>query len=221
MARDVRSWNQGGLGVFTLPNFIRPDGSTEDLITKIIGIGMTIVIGFVLTWFFYKEPDAEALATASKHVNLKTSKITSPIKGEVMTLSSIEDEAFASGLLGKGVAISPSEGKVVAPEDGILTTLFPTNHAIGMTTDEGVELLIHVGMDTVQLEGQHFVPKAKQGERIKKGQVLVEFDMAAIQRKGFSLITPIIVTNSKTFTDVVETQERSAAFGKTLLHVIK
>jgi len=218
MMRDVRSWNQGGLGIFTLPNFIRPDGDTTDLITKLIGIGIAMVIAFTLTWFFYKEPEAEVQTETS---NLKSSKITAPLKGEVMALSSIKDEAFASGLLGKGVAINPTEGKVVAPEDGVLTTLFPTNHAIGITTDEGVELLIHVGMDTVQLEGQHFTPKVKQGDRVKKGQVLVEFDMKAIQDKGFSLVTPIIVTNTNTFADVVETNEKSAIFGNTLLSIVK
>ncbi|MCL1949987.1 MAG: beta-glucoside-specific PTS transporter subunit IIABC [Turicibacter sp.] len=213
MARDVKMWNQGGLGVFTLPNFIRPDGSLDDLNTKLIGSAIAIVVAFTLTWFFHKEPEMEVTtnegpkAAPSKE---KKSLIEAPIKGEVLALSSIKDEAFASGLLGKGVAINPSEGKVVAPANGVLTTLFPTKHAVGITTDEGVELLIHVGMDTVQLDGEHFKALVKQGDRVQKGQTLVEFDMEAIKAKGYSLVTPVIVTNTNTFSDVVETKMNKA-----------
>ena len=225
MFRDVRSWNQGGLGICTLPNFIRPDGDLTDLTTKLIGIAIASVISFTLTWFFYKEPETvqviEKQKATSKQSNTKTTTITSPLTGNVLALSEIDDAAFSSGLLGKGIAIEPTEGKVIAPANGVLTTVFPTNHAIGITTDEGIEVLIHVGMDTVQLDGEHFISKVKQGERIEEGQLLLEFDMAAIEKKGYSLKTPIIITNTNSFADVVETDAKTTDFGKTLLNIIK
>ena len=102
----------------------------------------------------------------------------------------------------------------------MLTTLFPTNHAVGITTDEGVEVLIHVGMDTVQLEGKHFVAKATQGDRVKKGQVIVEFDIEAIKAEGYSLITPVIITNTKNYADIVETEQGSVTTNDTLIDVL-
>lgn len=218
MAMDVKAWNQGGLGIFSLPNFIHPDGSTQSLIFKVVGIIIAMVIAFTLTWFFHKEPET---AEPEKPTNTSITKITSPLAGNIIPLSKIEDEAFASGLLGKGVAIEPAEGKIISPVNGVLTTLFPTSHAIGITTDQGVEILIHIGMDTVQLNGQYFTPKAKQGDRIKEGQLLVEFDIDAIKAKGYSLATPVIITNTSSFADVVETNENVAEYENTLLSIVK
>lgn len=127
-----------------------------------------------------------------------------PIAGEVLPLSEIDDAAFSTGLLGKGLAVRTSEGKVYAPFDGTVETLFPTNHAIGLKSVDGIELLIHIGMDTVNLEGKYFVPKVKQGDTIKKGQLLLDIDEKAIQEAGYSIDTPIVVTNTKEFLDVIE-----------------
>src|SRR5690606_32855560 len=113
----------------------------------------------------------------------------------VKPLAEIKDTAFASGALGQGVAIIPTEGKLFAPVSGTVTALFPTNHAIGVTSEDGAEILMHIGMDTVQLDGKHFTAHVEQGARVEKGQLLIEFDVAAIKDAGFDLTTPVVVTN--------------------------
>ncbi len=129
--------------------------------------------------------------------------INSPLTGKVVDLSTIDDAAFASGVLGKGVAIEPTVGVAVSPVDGTVETLFKTNHAIGLVTESGAEILIHIGMDTVKLDGKHFTAKIAQGDVVKVGQPLVEFDIEAIKAEGYSLITPVVVTNSDNYDDVV------------------
>ena len=114
---------------------------------------------------------------------------------------------FSSGALGLGAAVDPKEGVLYAPADGTISEFFPTGHAIGMTTDDGVELLIHVGMDTVQLEGKGFRPFAKEGDRVTKGQKLLEFDMELICKEGYSLVTPVLITNTDEFSDISITSE--------------
>ncbi len=129
--------------------------------------------------------------------------INSPLTGKVVELSSIDDAAFASGVLGKGVAIEPTVGVAISPVDGKVETLFKTNHAIGIVTESGVELLIHIGMDTVKLDGKYFTAKIAQGDVVKAGQVLVEFDIEGIRSEGYSLVTPVVVTNSDNFREFV------------------
>ena len=214
---DLTSWNQGGLGIFGLPNFIRLDGDLTDFIHVLIAIAIAMVISFGLTWFFHQEPEVAEPIQPTRTQNVK---ITSPVTGTVAQLSQVKDEAFSQGLLGKGIAVEPTVGKVVAPADGVLTTLFPTNHAIGITTYEGVEILIHIGMDTVELEGKHFKAKATQGTQVKKGDVLVEFDIEAIKKAGYSVVTPVIVTNTNDWADVVETDSKTVTTGDTLIHVL-
>ena len=124
-----------------------------------------------------------------------------------MPLASSIDEAFAQGVLGKGVVIQPENGEVVAPFDGTVMTLFPTKHAIGLISDNGLELLIHIGLDTVQLDGEHFTAHVKQGDKVKRGQKLVSFDIPAIQAAGFSVETPVIITNSGDYLDIIESDK--------------
>lgn len=117
-------------------------------------------------------------------------------------LNQVNDHVFSQELLGKGIAVEPSEGRIYAPFDGKVAMLFHTSHAIGLVSDSSVEVLIHVGIDTVNLEGKHFTPKVKSSDRFNQGDVLLEFDIQAIKDEGYEVTTPVIITNSDDF-DVV------------------
>ncbi|MFP7334553.1 beta-glucoside-specific PTS transporter subunit IIABC [Shouchella clausii] len=222
----------GGLGIFQIPAFIGPEGIDTGFWGAIISMPVAFGIGFILTYLFAgihkevtpverganTEPASPAFPPKDKEVAGET--LASPLKGQAIPLERIKDEAFASAALGKGIAILPTEGKVFAPADGTITALFPTNHAIGMTTDNGAELLIHVGMDTVQLQGKYFSSHVKQGEHVEKGQLLIEFDMENIQQAGFMLDTPIVVTNHEHYT-VITTEETNVHVGDHLLTLEK
>jgi PTS system beta-glucosides-specific IIC component len=213
----------GGMGIFGIPSYIGPNGMDRGFFGAIIGMVVAFIVGFVLMMVTKFEDDEEATETTNSNnrvVEVKAETLVSPIKGEVKPLAVVKDEAFASGALGKGIAIEPSEGRVVAPVDGVLTTMFPTGHALGITSENGAEILIHIGMDTVELNGKHFVIKAKQGEIVKKGQVLVEFDIQAIKAAGYAVTTPVIVTNSDNYADIVETDKKAITFNDELLTVL-
>ncbi|MFK4304780.1 PTS system beta-glucosides-specific IIC component [Paenibacillus sp. RC254] len=218
----------GGLGVFAIPSYISPAGIDSGFYGAIIGILVSFVLGFLLMFFSgfkddeVKEANKEDSTTggAKGEILVKQETVMSPLKGEVKPLSEVTDEAFSTGALGKGVAIEPSEGKVFAPVDGVLTSLFSSGHAIGITSDHGVEVLIHVGKDTVKLKGQHFYPKVKQGDAVKKGQLLMEFDMEAIKEAGYVLTTPVIVANTGSYLDVIETEKKSIDYQEDLLTVV-
>ncbi|MDZ5035217.1 PTS glucose transporter subunit IIA, partial [Clostridium perfringens] len=135
---------------------------------------IAMVVSFVLTIIVYKDEEVKETVKESKSEELINKEvIASPLAGKIVPLHNVKDEAFAQGALGKGIAVLPSEGKIVSPVDGVLITLFPTYHAMGIKSNSGAEILIHVGMDTVKLDGKYFVPKAQQGDVIKKGQVLL------------------------------------------------
>ena len=117
------------------------------------------------------------------------------MKGKTVPLSQVPDNAFASGVLGRGLAVIPEDGKVCAPCDGTVSMIFKTKHALGFQTQNGTEVLIHIGINTVNLDGAHFTPKVEEGASVSKGQLLMEFDKEAIEKEGYSLITPILLTN--------------------------
>ena len=118
-------------------------------------------------------------------------------------MSQVNDPTFSQEILGKGVAIVPEKGRVVAPIDGVVTMVFDTKHAISMQGDNGVELIIHIGLDTVELKGEHFTALIHAGERVKKGTPLLDFDMEKIKAAGYDVVTPVIVCNTPNFPDMV------------------
>ncbi|EMG28249.1 PTS system beta-glucoside-specific transporter subunits IIABC [Listeria fleischmannii subsp. fleischmannii LU2006-1] len=146
--------------------------------------------------------------------------LSSPIEGDVITLAEVKDEAFSSGALGKGAAVVPVDGKLYAPANGTITTMFPTGHAVGITTDDGAEILIHVGMDTVQLNGKHFTTHVKQGDRVTKGQLLTEFDIAEIVAAGYDITTPVIITNSDKYLDILVIDDKTVKVGERLITLV-
>ncbi|OEJ13188.1 PTS glucose transporter subunit IIA [Brachyspira hampsonii] len=168
-----------------------------------------------------EEKKEENKKAENKASSSSVDKVYSPIKGNIIKLESVKDEAFSSGAMGKGIAIEPKEGKVYAPYDGIIETAFPTKHAIGLTSDNGIELLIHVGMDTVKLGGAHFISHIEEGQKVKKGDLLLEFDIEKIRGAGYPTLTPVIVTNSDDYSEVNTTSASSVNIGDDLIEVKK
>ncbi|HJG37254.1 PTS sugar transporter subunit IIA [Enorma phocaeensis] len=128
--------------------------------------------------------------------------LLSPLAGKVIPLSEVNDPTFASGSLGEGVAIEPTGNKVVAPSDGKVKAVFPTGHAVALHTNEGLDVLIHIGLDTYKLDGRHFKVRAAEGDSVKKGDVLIEFDRDAIRSEGYDITAPILICNSVEFSSI-------------------
>lgn len=224
---DVKMFSFGGMGLFSIPSFIAPSNSWN-LIYYLIAIGMSFVLGFILTQFvtipnLYGEPKESQPQeeTTPELKELQQELIASPMIGEVVALDNVPDEVFASGAMGKGLAINPSDGTVVAPSNGEITLVFPTGHAVGMRTENGAEILIHVGMDTVSLAGKGFKSFVEVGQKVTAGDKLLEFDLATIRDAGLPVITPVIVTNSADYDDVLLTQEVRVNIGDYLMTTVR
>lgn len=233
-AFNFRKFMMGGMGIFEFPAMIEPDGSMGNLIVAVGGVIISMVLGFAFTMIFYKEKETVTVQ-GTEHAQsdlpgsegegqekiIKQVEIASPMKGKVLKLDSVQDAAFASGVLGKGAAVLPEEGKVFAPAFGVVSALFPTLHALGMETDDGIQILIHIGLDTVQLNGEGFEAMVKQGDRVEKGQLLITFDIDFIKSRGYCIETPVLISNSDEFLDVVETSSEQAEPGELFLNVLK
>lgn len=196
-------------GLFTLVNAISPDAPMS-FIGELAGSATAIVLTIILVHFVgFDDPVAEETLTDAPETTptsaptttaAKTSlTLNSPLSGDVIALEEVADEAFSQKVLGDGVAIRPHEGKVVAPCDARVETVIDSRHAIGLACDNGAELLIHVGLNTVNLQGEHFRPLVKEGDMVKAGTPLLEFDKDAIERAGYDLTTPVLVINSDEF----------------------
>lgn len=193
-------------GLAGLPAFIGEN--PMNIVHAIITCLIAFISGFVITWIMgfedYKNnlfvKKQKNIEIENKEIDKACEKIYSPMKGKVVSLVETEDEAFASKALGEGVAIIPEEGKVYSPVDGLITSVFPTKHAIGITANSGIELLIHVGIDTVNLEGKYFKNFIKEGQKVQRGDLILEFDINSIKSSGYKIITPVVVVNSDEFT---------------------
>lgn len=205
----VKSFSFGLTSLLSIPGFVSQDPAIESKVyMMIIGIVVAVILAFVLTLVLGFDEDIledESSDSANTPAPLAGTKVSimAPLTGRVQSLSLVEDAAFSSLALGKGIAIEPTEGILVAPANGIVTTVFPTGHAVGVTTDEGIEILMHLGLNTVELDGKYFEKKVKQGDRVKVGDPLIEFDMDKIKAAGYSLVTPVVVTNSNDYLDVL------------------
>lgn len=149
----------------------------------------------------------------------KSVELMAPMTGKIIPLEKVEDPVFAEKMMGDGLAIEPEEGKVLSPIDGTIATIFPTNHAIGLLSKEGLEILIHIGIDTVDLEGEGFTRIAQEGDRVRKGDLLVELDLTKIKEKGKFTTTPIIITNMDKV-ERVEFNSGSVEGGKSSLFTV-
>ena len=151
----------------------------------------------------------------------KLDELGAPVAGEAVASSEVNDPTFAEEMLGKGMAIRPSSGRVVAPCDATVDMMFETGHAVSLTTENGVELLIHVGIDTVNLQGKHYTVHCQAGDKVKKGQLLIEFDKDAIAAEGYDTITPVVVCNSDDFATFKTAIGKTVAEGDTVISLAK
>jgi len=198
------------ISVFSFLQLIPATGIDEKFYAVVFGSIISFVVATIVTYLFgipknKDVADGNQVPSSSekKAEEIKQrNTISSPMTGKLVELKEVNDATFASGLMGKGVAIVPSVGEAVAPEDGEVVSLFRTKHAIGFQTDSGAEMLIHIGIDTVKLDGQHFEAHVEAGQKVKKGERLVSFDIGAIKQAGFEVTTPIIITNSDDYLDV-------------------
>ncbi len=227
---NVYGYSVGAMGVFQYPSYVNPaNGDMSGMWVMIALSALAVVLSFAVQMFapvpYLYGGAKDASATTEEKVvepvndlkELKQEIIASPMMGDIVKLEDVPDEVFASGAMGKGIAINPAEGTVFAPANGEVTLVFPTGHAIGMRTENGAELLIHVGMDTVSLEGKGFKTYVEVGDKVQVGQKLLEFDLATIREANLPVISPIIVTNSADFDDVLTTQEARVNTGDYLL----
>jgi len=192
----------------------------------IIGIIIAVCIAAIGTFLFGYRDEEEAedeIVPSSKaeHPAIEDSIIYSPLAGAVIPLEQVEDEVFSSGAIGGGVAIIPTEGKLFSPVNGVVTSIFPSNHAFGITSDAGIEILIHIGMNTVQLGGKDFDVQINKGDKITKGQLLATFDIMGIVHAGCSITTPIVITNSMEYLDVISSEAENVEVGERLLTIVK
>ena len=143
--------------------------------------------------------------------------IAAPVSGKAVPMSEVSDPTFSQEILGKGAAIIPSEGKIVAPADGLVTMVFDTKHAVSLTTEFGAELIIHIGLDTVQLNGEHYTAHVSAGDKVKKGQLLIEFDLEKIKEAGYDVVTPVIVCNTPDFPSISCLNGMDVTAGETVI----
>ncbi|KAB7664814.1 beta-glucoside-specific PTS transporter subunit IIABC [Bacillus sp. B1-b2] len=208
--------------ILTAPAF-SPIGSF--LIVNFIALAIALVLVLV---FGYEDKKKKEEATTESVVTeepkaqplLKQEVILSPLTGDVLPLSKVDDAVFASEAMGKGIAIEPTVGKAISPVNGTVSTIFPTGHAVGITSTDGAEILIHIGINTVQLNGQYYTPAVKQGDVVKQGDLLVEFDIEKIKEAGYPVTTPVIITNTSDYSEVAGTSEEQIVQSEKLLTVI-
>ena len=237
----TKMYMMGGMGVFVIPAAIGPKtGVDMSVYGLMIAMAVSFVLGFILQIALGKKSvdqaydekqaktvqevanQADAIAKAApslastSDLNVST-ELVSPLAGELLPLSEVKDEVFSSGAMGEGVAVEPSEGVLHAPADGKVVMTFPTGHAIGMKTSDGAEILMHIGMDTVNLQGHGFETLVAKGDEVKAGDELVKFDIDAIHAKGYVVTTPIVVTNSKDYEKITVVSQGKVKVGQEIL----
>ena len=220
----VGRYAQVSPGLLALPSFIGPNGFSN-LIYAFIGCVIAFVVSFVVSFILGIEEIKEN--TKKEYTDETALKITpneiisSPIKGKAVELKEVSDPVFADGIMGNGIAIIPYEGVVYSPIDGIVSALFDSKHAIGITGYDGLEILIHVGIDTVNLGGKFYTACIEKDQEVKKGDKLLEFDMKEIEKNGYDLITPVLVVNSSEYSDVIGVTEKEIKVGDEVIKLIK
>ena len=224
----IHTYSSTTAGLLALPVYIGGSGF-GNVINAAITIVISMIVTAVATLLLGFDDPVEELAEETPAVEKKEEEqapsmrieIASPVKGTEIPLSEVKDEVFSKNIVGKGAAVIPSEGKVYSPVDGTVASVFDTKHAIGLVSEEGVEVLIHVGLDTVELGGQHFTAHVAQDDKVTKGQLLLEFDMDAIKAAGYDIVTPVVISNTDSYLDVLAADAGEINVGDMLITIVK
>lgn len=216
----LKMYSLGGMGIFAFTTVMDPNNPVTGMIHSAIIIIVTFIAAFIPAYLLYKNDDNETNNLDEGNALLFNGEtLSSPAIGKVKPLEQLKDEAFSSGAMGKGIAIEAVEGKVYAPVDGKIVALFPTKHAVGIMADSGCEILIHIGVDTVNLNGEYFENHIKQNDYVKKGDLLIEFDLDEMKKMGYCTDVILLVTN---FTDnhrITYTEEESVTIQNKVLEI--
>ncbi|MED0587856.1 PTS beta-glucoside transporter subunit IIBCA [Bacillus subtilis] len=206
----------GAPGLLTIPIFYG-----QGFAGFILGISVSFILSIILTYIVgFEDPAEQTDIKTEASPGVRRGEISSPLEGKVIPLTDVKDKVFASETLGKGIAILPEKGRLVAPADGVISTVFPTGHAFGIITDQEAEILIHLGFDTVKLEGKHFYPQVVQGQTVKQGDLLAEFDLEDLRKAGFDMNTPIVITNADQYTDIILTDQKQVKMEERIFSLI-
>ncbi|OAO30402.1 PTS beta-glucoside transporter subunit EIIBCA [Mammaliicoccus lentus] len=222
----TKMYFMGGLGVFGYTTFIGENGLDSPFWMSLIATGAAFVLGLIIGYLTHSDKNEAEIEKGTEAGETSTEGIANdvlveaPVTGNVLDLTTINDPVFSSLAMGKGIAIQPDNDVVVAPFNGVVESLFPTGHAIGLKSDNGAEVLIHIGIDTVKLEGKHFKPLVSQDETVEVGQPLIEFDRKAIADEGFDTVIPVVVTNTNLAKDVLLEDNKEIEQGSHVLTVI-
>lgn len=228
---QLKSFSTACPGLVTTIQYIEADRPISILYIALTCL-IAIVVSFVLTLILgFRDPESADTTTkndaTTEHKTANAQPIAaerrlvdSPLDGQLIPLKEVADETFSSGVLGAGIAVIPADGVVYAPFDGTVETLMDSHHAIGLRSTDGVELLVHIGRDTVALGGKHFTAYVQVGDTVKKGQRLLSCDLDALRAEGYDVTTPIIVTNTDEFLEVVPVQQPAVAHDERLLTIL-
>ena len=200
------------IGLLGFVGYVNPNGDMRNLYIAVFATAVSMIITFCLVYFSFND-------NKKKDKHTKSVEISSPVTGKVKPLEEVSDKTFANEVLGKSVVIVPSEGKIIAPFDCEVVSLFPSNHAIGLKDVNGIEILVHIGIDTVHLKGQYFNTFVKQGSMVKKGEKLIEFDIEKINEAGYDADTTIIFTNHNSYTYEQKDELKEASLDSTIFTV--
>lgn len=227
----VKNYGGGSPGLLTLPGYIGGDGFT-DLLNACIGLAIAFVIAFALSFVLYKDKAEEKQVSAADQAEEKqdavgkttvkegTVTVCAPVTGKLVPISQVSDPTFAQEIMGKGAAIIPEDNVFVSPVNGTVQMVFDTKHAIGFLSDEGAEVLIHVGVDTVNLQGKCFEALVEDGDKVQVGTPVLKVDLDGIKKAGYETVTPVIVTNSVEYADVIKVEEGGIKNSEAIMKII-
>lgn len=224
----ARTYAGGSPGFLVLPGYIGGD-SLNNFYFGVAGAVLSMVLGFIFSFLLFKETEVEGEAetevvSEEKQTEFKSisgSSVKAPVNGKAVSLKEVSDPTFSQEILGKGVAIIPADGHVVSPVNGTVITIFETLHAIGLKADSGEEILIHIGLDTVKLGGKYFTARAKSGDRVSVGTPLVDVDIEKVKEEGYDVITPIIISNSAEYGDILTVTDQDVKAEDSIIKAVK